>query len=343
MWMPGYKKAENLHPTGTAEQFGIRSPQQLFRDYATIAKDATKSERFQLSLSSLGHLRPTVSIPAYLGYLRKDGLSPIVNLFDRVGGGVDYSQRVSRDSIRDFRGGKLGYDEHDGIDFVCPPGTTLCAAAAGTVVYQRDNWLRGGLTIIVDHGSGLITQYTHCTRPLTRIGQRVFRGEPVAISGTAGVDMTTFFPLVPPHLHFSVWDCGRPIDPFLSDGEDRSHGVWRNRNQPIALEEPATEEPIPPLSEVDEDELSEAICNCQSDELREELQLALRRHGPSAAAGLLEDALHHDRYAWEDVDQYSVRPTAERNFHPVQLSLPFDASDIRGSFFCDGPMTRPPS
>lgn len=338
-----YTRPKQLLDAGGAEQFGIRSARQLLRDYQTILKDSLSSDRFQLSLSSLGHLRPGLSIPAYLGFARRDGLSPIMNLFDRTGGGVDYSQRVSRDSIRDFRGGTLGYDEHDGIDFVCPPGTPLCAAASGTVVYHRDNWLRGGLTIIVDHGSGLITQYTHCTRALKNIGDSVRRGEAVAISGTSGVDMTTFFPLVPPHIHFSVWDNGRPVDPFQSESERRTHGVWANRNQPLPVTANEKVEAAPKPSKVDEVALDSVIADCLDDRLRDELERARDEHGVASAAALAEDALHHDRYAWHEPDSLNVRPVSTGKFRDVTLSLPLPDGDYRGAFFCDTRWTRPSS
>lgn len=336
-----YTRPKQLLKAGGAEQFGIRSARQLLRDYKTILKDSLSTDRFQLSLSSLGHLRPGLSIPAYLGFARRDGLSPIMNLFDRTGGGVRYSQRVSRDSILDFRGGTLGYDEHDGIDFVCPPGTPLCAAASGTVVYHRDNWLRGGLTIMVDHGSGLITQYTHCTRPLKNVGETVRRGEAVAVSGTAGVDMTTFFPLVPPHIHFSVWDNGRPIDPFQKADENRTHGVWGNHNQPVPVAANEKVEATPKLSPVDEEALKTVISLCLEDRLRGELEQTWQDHGANAAAALAEDALHHDRHAWESPGEHGVRPVATTKFRNVVLSLPLPAGDYRGAFFCDTSFTRP--
>ena len=94
-------------------------------------------------------------MPAYRGLVPEDGRAPIFNLFDRVGGGWSFTQRVTRRAVRDYRGGRLSYDEHDGTDFVCPVGTPLVAAAPGQVVLIRDRWLRGGLTIAVDHGENL--------------------------------------------------------------------------------------------------------------------------------------------------------------------------------------------
>jgi len=173
--------------------FGIRSFSQL-KDDVTQAL-SHQGSGFQVGLSSLGFIRPDISIPTYWGKRPVSGLAPIYHCFDRVDGGKNYSQRVTRKTSKDFRGRSLTYDEHDGVDFVCPIGTELVAAAPGHVVMIRDTWLRGGLTIGVDHGDGFVTQYTHCWKSLVSLGQEVKRGEPVALSGASGLDMTLFFSL----------------------------------------------------------------------------------------------------------------------------------------------------
>jgi murein DD-endopeptidase MepM/ murein hydrolase activator NlpD len=202
-----------------SNRFGIRSIAQVRSDLGEVVRDGLKGRRFQFDVRSAGLLRPRLSLPAYLGVMPEDGLAPVFNLFDRVGGGRRFTQRVSRSTLRDFRGGRLSYDEHDGTDLVCPIGTPIAAAAPGVVVMVRDRWLRGGLTVAVDHGHGVITQYTHCSRAVREPGEVVRRGDVVALSGAAGYDMVQFFPWIPPHVHFMVYVDGMPVDPFLSDGE----------------------------------------------------------------------------------------------------------------------------
>ena len=309
------------------EIFGIRSLKQVRSDLSHMLKHS--SNGFQFGLSTLGFFRPDIAVPTYLGYRPKNRLAPIFHCFDRIGGGEHYSQRVTRNTMTDFRGKHLGYDEHDGVDFACPVGTKLTAAAPGHVVMIRDNWLRGGLTIAVDHGHGLLTQYTHCWQPLVTLGQPVMRGEPVALSGSAGVDMTISFPWVSPHIHFMVWHRGHPIDPYLAEGEAEHTGTWMERNRPG--HQPVSNEQIPELSAVDEAEIQRVIAACDSEKIHEEL--AALDGNPHFLAAYLEDALHHDRYAWAETFEPTLLRPKEEGF--TQLWLPLTKQHYDGAFFAD--------
>ncbi len=321
-----------------AARFGVRSVAQLRRDYGEMVKGFFGGERFQMDpRSSWRHFRPDLSLPAYAGLVPKNGKAPIFNLFDVVGGGEHYSQRVTKNTSRDFRGGRLTYDEHDGTDFACPIGTPLCAAAPGMVVMIRDRWLRGGLTVAVDHGHGVVTQYTHCCEALLEVGARVQRGEAVALSGAAGVDVMQFFPWIPPHIHFMVWVDGRPVDPFTAEV-----GSWR---EPEAPQPAATgTENINDPSEVDADAVREVMEACTDARICQEI--AAVEHNPAALAALLEDALHHDSWAWPaSCFKKSIRPrpSAARlgAAAAIKISLPLPSEQYGGCYFADNAATAP--
>ena len=95
---------------------------------------------------------------------------------------------------------------HEGIDVTAPMGTPIEAPAAGTV---RDaGWEAGyGNTIVIDHGFGTVTKFAHASKILVREGQRVSRGQRIALVGNTGL-------ATGPHLHYEVHVNGRPVDPL---------------------------------------------------------------------------------------------------------------------------------
>jgi len=95
---------------------------------------------------------------------------------------------------------------HEGIDVSAPMGTEIEAPAAGIVT--KVDWVEGyGNMLTVDHGYGLVTRYAHCSKILVVRGQRVKRGQKIALVGSTGLSTG-------PHLHYEVWVNGRPADPM---------------------------------------------------------------------------------------------------------------------------------
>lgn len=327
----GYRH-DTLERIPLTEMFGLRSVAQVGADLGHVMSRFGRG--FQVGLSSVGHLRPDISLPAYAHRIPEDGRAPIMNLFDRIGGGLNFTQRVTKRTARDFRGGRLTYDEHDGTDLVCPVGTPVVAAAPGVVTLIRDRWLRGGLTLTVDHGGATSTQYTHLSRVLVPVGTRVRRGQVIALSGASGIDLTLFFPWVAPHVHFMVWHRGVPVDPFLTDTQERETAAWSKRNQPVppSKRERSAAFPEPVVDAALAAELSES---CTDARIRREI--AAVKHDPVRLVALLEDSLHHDRFAWGGASVDGLRPESAET---VRISLPLDPGRYRGAFLADTRSTR---
>jgi murein DD-endopeptidase MepM/ murein hydrolase activator NlpD len=86
---------------------------------------------------------------------------------------------------------------HEGVDFAVPEGTKVFAAHAGTVVYSG-NGLRGYGNLVAVRGTdGLVTIYGHNSVNKVRRGQRVKKGNVIALSGNTGKSTG-------PHLHFET-------------------------------------------------------------------------------------------------------------------------------------------
>jgi murein DD-endopeptidase MepM/ murein hydrolase activator NlpD len=95
---------------------------------------------------------------------------------------------------------------HEGIDVSAPMGSPIEAPANGTVL--NAGWENGyGNVIEINHGYGIITKFAHASKLLVHRGQRVTRGERVALVGASGL-------ATGPHLHYEVHVDGRPVDPL---------------------------------------------------------------------------------------------------------------------------------
>jgi hypothetical protein len=95
---------------------------------------------------------------------------------------------------------------HEGVDISAPRGTPIVAVASGRVTWagRRSGY---GLVVEIDHGYGIATFYGHASQALVRVGQRVTRGEVIALIGSTGIATS-------PHVHYEVRVAGRPVDPM---------------------------------------------------------------------------------------------------------------------------------
>jgi murein DD-endopeptidase MepM/ murein hydrolase activator NlpD len=95
---------------------------------------------------------------------------------------------------------------HEGIDVTAPMGSPIEAPAAGVVTDA--GWESGyGNTVTIDHGYGIVTKFAHASKLLVKTGQRVQRGQRIALVGNTGL-------ATGPHLHYEVHVNGRPVDPL---------------------------------------------------------------------------------------------------------------------------------
>ncbi|OFZ79803.1 MAG: hypothetical protein A2583_08900 [Bdellovibrionales bacterium RIFOXYD1_FULL_53_11] len=95
---------------------------------------------------------------------------------------------------------------HEGIDIANYPGTPVRAPADGVVIFT-DPKPGYGQTIIIEHGYGLETWYAHNRKNLVSKGQKVRRGDQIALMGASGR-------VTGPHLHYEVRVNGTPVDPL---------------------------------------------------------------------------------------------------------------------------------
>lgn len=97
---------------------------------------------------------------------------------------------------------------HTGVDFGCPMGTPIHAAASGTVVQNRPSNGYGWI-VMIDHGHGYATLYAHMygNTVTVNVGDHVERGDKIAEVGNNGWSTG-------PHCHFEVWINGQRVNPM---------------------------------------------------------------------------------------------------------------------------------
>jgi len=96
-------------------------------------------------------------------------------------------------------------DRHGGIDYAGRPGTPVIAVASGIVTWSGKRYGFGNL-VEISHGSGYHTRYAHNKKNLVMVGEKVEKGQAIAIMGSTGRSTGT-------HVHFEVVHNGKQVNP----------------------------------------------------------------------------------------------------------------------------------
>ncbi|MBC8953136.1 murein DD-endopeptidase MepM [Xenorhabdus sp. PB62.4] len=116
---------------------------------------------------------------------------------------------------------------HKGVDFAMPVGTPVLAVGDGEVIVSKFDGAAGNF-IAIRHGRQYTTRYMHLRKLLVKPGQKIKRGERIALSGNTGRSTG-------PHLHFEFWDNQQPVNP-LTAKLPRSGGLsGKERAEYIAM------------------------------------------------------------------------------------------------------------
>ncbi|MBO4861288.1 MAG: peptidoglycan DD-metalloendopeptidase family protein [Firmicutes bacterium] len=126
------------------------------------------------------------------------------------GGVMGWPSRSSK-RITDVFGMRLHpilgyYKMHTGIDIGAAKGTDILAAADGTIIRTASSDGYGNY-VMIDHGGGVVTLYAHSSKILVRVGDKVKRGDVIALVGSTGRSTG-------PHIHFEVRINGNYKDPL---------------------------------------------------------------------------------------------------------------------------------
>lgn len=167
----------------------------------TLAPAAVASASTQAALGHgrylLGAIRTRDIKPHHTGPLQPPVAQPISFPF---GGHEDFGRVMG--PIKD---GLMG-EQHRGVDYEAPPGTTVTAPGAGVVLLAR-SLLFSGETVVIGHGRGLVSVLSHLSYVSVREGEVVAQGATLGTSGKTGIGALT------PHVCFSVYLHSLNVDP----------------------------------------------------------------------------------------------------------------------------------
>ena len=164
------------------------------KDLGIVEKYDTQTKEFTSVEKSVSKLYETPKV-TYVASAYSGNVSGVSNTKVNLGitlirpiSGIITSRFGSYESIRSFG--------HRGLDIAAPTGTSIKAAAGGTVTVA--GWNNSyGYMIKISHGNGVETVYGHCSKLLVSKGQTVTQGQIIGKVGNTG-DSTG------PHLHLEV-------------------------------------------------------------------------------------------------------------------------------------------
>ena len=93
---------------------------------------------------------------------------------------------------------------HAGTDFRANIGTPIKATNDGIIALAKERFMSGN-SVIIDHGKGIYSAYFHLSELKVAVGERVKKGQIIALSGDTGRVSGA-------HLHFSMMVQGVSVD-----------------------------------------------------------------------------------------------------------------------------------
>ncbi len=148
-------------------------------------------KRIKKENNAIGEAR---AINSDLNYFKNKFIMPL----DGIITGVYGSQRILN--------GKPKWP-HYGIDIAAKKGTHIKSSANGIVTMAEDDLYYTGGTVIMDHGHGISTIYSHLEKVLVKVGDKVDQGNIIGTVGSTGRSTG-------PHLDFRVNWFQTRLDPM---------------------------------------------------------------------------------------------------------------------------------
>jgi murein DD-endopeptidase MepM/ murein hydrolase activator NlpD len=105
-----------------------------------------------------------------------------------------------------YKGKLIDEQTHMGVDLASLANSHVQAANNGRVIFSDDLGIYG-LTVVLDHGQGVASTYSHLNGVSVEIGQEILKGEVIGTTGQSGLAGGD-------HLHFGVMVGGVFVNPI---------------------------------------------------------------------------------------------------------------------------------
>jgi len=204
----------------------IQRIEDLLKEKVNFARDLHAGDKFSVLVNDQYVEGEATGASQILGVMLKTGRSEI-SAFQHTDG--SYYDAKGRSLVRAFQRIPLikqprmssrfnshrkhpitgRVSPHNGTDFSVPIGTKVVAPGDGVVSLVTDHQFAGKY-VVIEHGGKYRTRYLHLSKSLVRKGQRVSRGQVIALSGNTGRSTG-------PHLHYEFHINGKPVDPMKAD------------------------------------------------------------------------------------------------------------------------------
>lgn len=180
--------------------------------YATLADDTRVTFQTQITVVLGGFLKELIEIPEDRVYLidpevERTEFARLTSIFQNVtnerlwdSGEVDFQLPINEDITSQFGAVRVlnGTVEtrHTGWDLRASTGTPVMAMGAAQVAFAGVLDIRGNI-VILDHGYGVFSTYSHFSVVNVVRGQEIEKGQILGMSGNTGRSSG-------PHLHWEV-------------------------------------------------------------------------------------------------------------------------------------------
>ena len=172
------KRKYNIQRIDGLEESKVTPPESVYK-------------RIKKEINAIGEAR---AINSNLQFFKEKFIMPVEGIISGVYG----SQRILN--------GKPRWP-HYGIDIAAKQGTMIKSSGSGTVTMAEDDLYYTGGTVIMDHGHGISTIYSHLENVLVSVGDSINQGDIIGTVGSTGRSTG-------PHLDFRVNWFQTRLDPM---------------------------------------------------------------------------------------------------------------------------------